>query len=154
MPKFRVRFRGGRVRGPNLADPQLKRVGTVMVAAQKDRWAHAIDADGNQAKKLSVRYAIIKQKFTHRRPVRDNKMTGLLVSNFQLRKAADNVIRAEPTTQMARAHALGSQGYVEMIGFAVSDANTVFTGINAEYGEYAKTAWIPLGNTQGAPWGG
>jgi hypothetical protein len=153
MPLFRVKVkRTGRVRGPNLADPQLRRVGTMMVAAQKGRWAHAVDADGNAAKKLSVRYAIIKQKLLHKRPVRDNKMTGLLVSNFQLRKAADGVIRAEPTTTMARKHALGSQGYVEMIGFAVSDAQTVFTGINAEFGQYAKTAWIPLGETQGAPW--
>jgi hypothetical protein len=141
----------GRVRGPNLSDPQLKVIGDLMVAEQKARWARGEDASGQPAQKLSVRYAIIKQAVLHKRPKRDNKMTGLLVQNFTLRKAANGVIRAENTTRLARAHALRANGYDQMIGFAVTDAKVVFAETQAQYGQYVNTAWIPLdrGGTSG-----
>ena len=107
--------KSGRVRGPNLSDPQLKIIGDAMVAAQKDRWAKGVDAAGQPAKKLSVKYSIIKQAFLHKRPIRDNNMTGVLVANFTLRKAADGVIRAENTTKLARAHARRSNSYDQML---------------------------------------
>ena len=136
--------KSGRVRGPNLADPQLAAIGAAMVAAQKDRWAKGVDANGQPAKKLSVRYAIIKQAVLHKRPQRDNVMTGLLKQNFTLRKAANGVIRAENTTRLARAHATRANSYDQMIGFAVTDAKVIFDGAQAEYGKYVNTAWIPL----------
>ena len=141
----------GRVRAPQLVDPQLTRIGQAMVAAQLDRWSKAVSADGVAAKKLSVRYAIIKQKFLHKPAVRDNYMTGAMVNNFALRKAKDGVIRAENSTRLARAHAQSSQKYGEMIGFAVSDIRVVVDGMKREYGEYVQKAWIPLGNTGAKP---
>jgi len=141
----------GRVRGPNLSDQALKAIGDKMVAEQKARWAKAVNADGQPAKKLSVKYAIIKQKTLHKRPVRDMWMTGATVKNFTLRKAANGVIRAENTTRLERAKALRANGYEQMIGFAVTDANVVFGEAQVQYGQYLKNAWIPLGGTTRRP---
>ena len=145
---MKTTVKSGRVRGPNLSDPQLKIIGDAMVAAQKDRWAKGVDAAGQPAKKLSVKYSIIKQAFLHKRPIRDNYLTGLLVANFTLRKAADGVIRAENTTKLARAHARRSNSYDQMIGFAVSDSKVVLTETQAQYGQWAQRAWIPVGPGQ------
>lgn len=136
--------RTGRVRPPNLSDPQLKAIGDQMVAEQKARWAKAYDANGQPAKKLSVRYAIIKQAVLHKRPARDMKMTGATIANFQLRKAADGRIRAENTKKLERQKASRANSYDQMIGFAVTDAKVIFDGAQAEYGKYVNTAWIPL----------
>jgi hypothetical protein len=140
----------GRVRGPNLSDPALKIIGEKMVAAQKARWANAIDANGQQAAKLSVRYAIIKQAVLHKRPKRDMSMTGQTIKNFTLRKAANGIIRAENTTRLERAKALRANSYDQMIGFAVSDAQVVFDETQAQYGQWVQTAWIPLDKAQTA----
>jgi hypothetical protein len=141
----------GRVRGPNLSDPALKAIGDAMVAAQKDRWSKAVDATGQPALKLSVKYAIIKQAFLHKRPVRDMRMTGKTIANFSLRRAADGRIRAENTTRLERAKALRSNSYDQMIGFAVSDAKVIFDESQAQYGQWVNKAWIPLGPTRRRP---
>ena len=134
----------GRMRGPNLSDPSLKAIGDAMVAEQKARWARAYDAGGQPALKLPVKYAIIKQSYIHKRPVRDMKMTGATIANFTLRKAAEGRIRAENTTRLERAKALRSNSYDQMIGFALTDSKVIFDGMQAQYGQYVKTAWIPL----------
>ena len=141
----------GRVRGPNLSDPQLKKIGDAMVAEQKARWARAVDASGQPAKKLSVKYAIIKQAALHKRPVRDMHMTGQTIKNFTLRKAAGGRIRAENTTRLERAKALRANSYDQMIGFAVTDAKVVFAEAQVQYGQYVNTAWIPVGPTRRRP---
>ena len=141
----------GRVRGPNLSDPQLKAIGDAMVAEQKRRWSTAVDASGQPAAKLSVRYAIIKQQYTHKRPVRDMVMTGATLKNFTLRKAAGGKIRAENTTRLERAKALRANSYDQMIGFANSDAKVVFDETQVQYGKYVQKAWIPVGPTNRRP---
>jgi hypothetical protein len=139
----------GRVRGPNLSDPQLRIVGDKMVAEQKARWSRATDATGNPAKKLSVKYAIIKQSYLHKRPVRDMVMTGKTLANFTLRKAAVGRIRAENTTRLERAKALRANSYDQMIGFALTDLKVVTDEAKAQFGNYAQSAWLPLEGTRG-----
>jgi hypothetical protein len=137
--------RTGRLRKPNLDNGPLTAIGNEMVKAQLARWAASIDAEGNKAKWLTMKYVFIKQKFTGvNRPKRDNKMTGALVKNFTLRKATAGVIRAEPTQRLTRLHAMRSQGYEEMIGFAGNDQLVVFRGAEREYGNFLKTAWVPV----------
>jgi hypothetical protein len=143
--------KSGRVRGPNLSDPQLKAIGDKMVAEQKARWARVMDAAGQPAKKLSVRYAIIKQQYTHKRAVRDMVMTGATLKNFTLRKAAAGRIRAENTTRLERQKAMRANQYDQMIGFAVTDAKVIFDEAQAQYGQYVNTAWIPVGATNRRP---
>jgi hypothetical protein len=141
----------GRVRGPNLSDPQLTVIGNKMVAAQKERWAKSFNANGQQATKLAVRYAIIKQAVLHKRPTRDMWMTGKTVANFTLRKAANGIVRAENTTRLERAKALRANGYEQMIGFALTDTKVVFDETQVQYSNYAHTAWIPLDGTNRRP---
>jgi len=143
--------RTGRVRAPKLTDPQLKLIGDRMVAEQKARWAKSVNADGQLAKKLSVKYAIIKQKLLHKRPVRDMWLTGATVKNFALRKAGDGRIRAENTTVKERAKAKWCNQIDQMIGFALTDAKVIFSQTQVEYDNYAKTAWIPVTGTNRRP---
>lgn len=143
--------RTGRVRPPNLPDAQLKAIGDQMVLAQKLRWKNGMNAGGQIAKKLSVRYAIIKQAVLHKRPERDMTLTGKTVKNFQLRKAADGKIRAENTTRYERSKALGCNSYDQMIGFSVFDTKVVFDAAKAEFGQWVNRAWIPLDNTNRRP---
>ena len=137
--------KNGRLRGPNLSDPQLKAIGDKMVAEQKARWAKSYNAQGLPAAKLSVRYAIIKQAVLHKRPKRDMVMTGRLLANFTLRRAAEGRIRAENTTRIARDHARRANSYDQMIGFALTDFKVVTDAAQAEYQNYVRTAWIPVG---------
>jgi hypothetical protein len=141
----------GRVRGPNLSDPQLRAIGDKMVAEQKARWARSMNAAGVPAKKLSVHYAIIKQKYLHKRPTRDMVMTGKTLANFSLRKAAEGRIRAENTTRLERAKALRANKYEQMIGIALTDLKVVTDESQAQYGNYVQKAWLPLEGTRRAP---
>jgi len=138
--------RTGRVKPPNLADPQLKTVGEEMVAAQKLRWSKAINAEGNVAKKLSVKYFFIKRKVRGvGRPVRDMNLTGQTIANFSLRKAAGGQIRAENSTRITRKRAMGVQGIEPMIGFAGTDQISLFKASQLQYGIYLQKAWVPIG---------
>ncbi|HZF24025.1 MAG TPA: hypothetical protein VE030_11245 [Burkholderiales bacterium] len=143
--------RTGRVRAPKLDDPQLAAIGLKMVAEQKARWARGMDAAGQTAKKLTVRYAIIKQAVLHKRPVRDMHLTGATIKNFQLRKATLGTIRAENTTRLERSKARRCQGYDQMIGFALTDTKVVFDAAQNEFGQYVNKAWIPLDGTNRRP---
>jgi len=136
----------GRVKLPMLDDPQMKAIGDVIVKEQKQRWDDGITADGIPGRKLSRRYFFIKRKFTKQvNPIRDMKMTGDTVANFSLRRASRGVIRAENTTRETRKRATTAQKYADMIGFAASDQIALFRACQAQYGEYVKKAWVPLG---------
>ena len=135
----------GLVRPARLDNGQLTRIGRLMVKAQKDRWSKAIDTDGNPAKPLSMKYLFEKKKFTHTsRPLRDMKMTGRTIENFQLRKALDKTIRAENTTRLERAKAGRAQKAGNMIGFAATDQIVVFRAANKEFGEWARKSWVKI----------
>jgi hypothetical protein len=136
--------RTGRVRMPQLDNGPLTTIGKAMVAAQLVRWSKGINAEGNPAKKLSVKYAIIKQKTLHKKAIRDMQMTGTLAKNFALRKASNGVIKAENTSRLARDHARRADQYEQMIGFAGSDQITVFNEAEKQYGKWMQTAWIPV----------
>lgn len=138
--------RAGRVKPPNLADPQLKAIGEEMVTTQKLRWSKAINAEGNTAKKLSVKYFFIKRKVRGvGRPVRDMYLSGDTVKNFSLRKAAQGQIRAENSTRVTRKRATGVQGIEPMIGFSGTDQNSLFKASQLQYGIYLQKAWVPIG---------
>jgi hypothetical protein len=135
----------GRIQVPKLDNGQMTAIGNAMVTEQKRRWAFAVNSDGIAAKKLSVKYSFEKAKYRGtRNPIRDMKMTGRTIENFQLRKAMDNTIRAENTTRLERAKATRAQMYDDMIGFAPTDQMVVFRAANAAYGEYCKKAWVQI----------
>jgi hypothetical protein len=136
----------GRIRQPKLDKGPLTAIGNVMVAAQKRRWERAYTADGQPAKKLSVRYAIMKGKYLHTaRPKRDMRLTGQTIANFQLRKAINDQIRAEPTQRKTRERARRAQQFADMIGFAGSDINAVAHESEKQYGKLLQKMWVPIG---------
>lgn len=138
--------RTGRVQAANLDRDALTFIGNVMVDSQKGRWAQGINAEGNPAKKLSVRYAIIKGKYLRTNaPKRDMVMTGGTRDNFQLRKAINGVIRAENTTREARRKAQAAQSFDEMIGLAGRDQIKIFEASKIKFGQWLRKAWIPIG---------
>lgn len=135
----------GLIRPPKLDNGQMTKIGREMVAAQLKRWSQALDVTGNPAKMLSMKYMFEKKKFTHTsRPLRDMKMTGRTIANFQLRKAIDMTIRAENTTRLERDKARRAQKAGNMIGFAPTDQITVFRAVNREYGDWATRAWVKI----------
>jgi hypothetical protein len=141
----RVRFKGGRIATPKLDNGPLTRIGNDMVAAQKKRWAFGVNSDGTAAKPLAVKYLIQKAKYTgNPNPIRDMKMTGRTLENFQLRKAMDGTIRAENTTRLERQKATQAQQWEDMIGFAPTDQIAVFRSADAEYDRWLQKAWVPL----------
>ena len=143
---FKIKTRGGRIRTPKLDNGTLTEIGNKLVLEQKQRWAKSIDSSGQTAKKLSVKYFFEKRGFMGGgSPKRDNKMTGLMVQNFALRKAIDGVIRAENTSRAGRQHARQSQGFEEMIGFAGSDVVAAMEASKKAYGQWMTKAWIPVG---------
>ena len=136
----------GRLKGPNLSDPQLKAIGDEMVKAQKERWDDGLNANGNQAKALSKKYFFEKRKYTGQTaPIRDMHMTGETVKNFGLRRASNGQIRAENSTRITRAKASRAQKAEEMIGFAGTDQIAVFRATQLQYGIHLQKAWIPIG---------
>lgn len=150
--RFNIKVRkSGKIRPAALSDPQMKAIGDRMVTDQWHRWLRGINANGQPAKKLSVRYAIIKQAVLHKRPIRDMLLTGRTIKNFSLRKAAASKIRAENTTRYERDKASGCNNYDQMIGFSVQDAKSVFDEADKQFGQYLRTAWIPLDGTNRRP---
>lgn len=136
----------GRLKKPTLDHGPLTAIGTDMVAKQKQRWAQGINADGMRAKPLSKPYLYKKAKIRRtNRPIRDLNLTGLLLSNFTLRKAINGVIRAEATSRAARKHAVSAQQGDQMIGFSGSDVKEVYEGAEKQYGILARKMWVPIG---------
>jgi len=137
----------GRMKPPNLDNAVLTAIGKEMVAEQLARWAKGINADGAPAKPLSKKYTFIKKYVTGKHvPIRDNYMTGALVHNFQLRKATDGVIRAEPTQRMTRQHSIRSDLYVQMTGFSPPETVKILKNVGEGYQKYINKGWQPTTN--------
>ena len=110
-----IRFRiavteSGYLTAPVLSPEQLKYIGDGMVAAQKNRWLHGVNAQDAPAKPLRPVSAKAKKTYGAQ-PIRNMLMTGLMQSNFSLRRADSQVIRAENTSREARKHARRSQSF-------------------------------------------
>ena len=157
--------RSVRLRGPNLDNGALTKIGEVMVATMKTRIAQGMDADGNKALPLSRSYAIFKTGYLKKnrgigtnRPIRDLSLSGVSMQNYTLRRASDNVIRADATTRMARLKLTQGQqqqrkkkgvtttlGTSQMFGWEGRTVVAVLAETKKQYGNFAKKAVIPIG---------
>lgn len=157
--------RSVRLRGPNLDNGALTKIGEVMVATIKARIAQGMDADGNKALPLSRSYAIFKTGYLKKnrgigtnRPIRDLSLSGVSMQNYTLRRAADNVIRADATTRMARLKLTEGQqqqrkkkgvtstlGVSQMFGWEGRNVADVLAETRKQYGNFVKKAVIPIG---------
>jgi hypothetical protein len=157
--------RSVRLRGPNLDNGALTKIGEVMVSTIKARIAQGLDADGNKALPLSRSYAIFKAGYLKKnrgigtnRPIRDLSLSGESLQNYTLRRAADNVIRADATTRMARLKLTQGQqqqrkkkgvtstlGTSQMFGWEGRNVADVLAETRKQYGDLVKKAVIPIG---------
>jgi hypothetical protein len=138
--------RSGRLKPPVFTDYELARIGKIVVQNQKARWAMGINANGMKAKPLNRRYYFVKKAFRHiPDPIRDNEMTGDLKQNFQLRKAGNMTIRAQPSARLPRQKALRAEQYEEMIGFSPPEIAIVGAEFAALTVKYSKAAWQAMG---------
>ena len=166
MAKVKVTVkRSVRLRGPNLDNGALTKIGEVMVSTIKARIAQGLDADGNKALPLSRSYAIFKAGYLKKnrgigtnRPIRDLSLSGESLQNYTLRRAADNVIRADATTRMARLKLTQGQqqqrkkkgvtstlGTSQMFGWEGRNVADVLDETRKQYGDLVKKAVIPIG---------
>jgi hypothetical protein len=166
MAKVKISVkRSVRLRGPNLDNGALTKIGEVMVSTIKARIAQGLDADGNKALPLSRSYAIFKAGYLKRnrgigtnRPIRDLSLSGVSMQNYTLRRAADNVIRADATTRMARLKLTQGQqqqrkkkgitstlGTSQMFGWEGRNVADVLDETRKQYRDLVKKAVIPIG---------
>lgn len=166
MAKLNIKVkRSVRLRGPNLDNGALTKIGEVMVATIKARIAQGRDADGNKALPLSRSYAIFKTAYLKKnrgigtnRPIRDLSLSGVSMQNYTLRRAADNVIRADATTRMARMKLTQAQqqqrkkkgatttlGTSQMFGWEGRNVADVLAEARKQYGNFVRRAVIPIG---------
>jgi len=137
--------KSGHIKKPKLDNGQMTRIGKDMVSKQLARWAAHKNASGNEAKPLGRKYVFIKKRIRGGgTQYRDNHLSGVLIENFLLRKAIGNEIRAENTSRIGREHARGADKYEHMIGFSGPEQSAVLKNAQNEYGQYLKSAWIPL----------
>ena len=90
----------------NVRQKEMFKLGTVAVAAVKDRLAHARNSHDGAAKPLTKRYAIQKNRMlsrggfrrtgrgSGRKNVRDLRLSGDMLRNFTVRTVRDNSVRA------------------------------------------------------------
>lgn len=136
----------GFFRPPKLDNGVLTHMGNDIVAQQKMRWSLGRNTSDAPAKPLSKPYLFRKAKIRRtNRPKRDLHLSGLLLSNFTLRKAMNGVIRAEPTSRVARTHALSANEKDQMVGFAGSDLKNVYDDAEKAFGSLAKKLWYQIG---------
>src|SRR5579885_2112179 len=101
----------------NVRQHQMFKIGTVGVAAVKNRLASALGPQDEPAKPLTKRYAIYKTKLG--RGNRRNLMfTGDLLRNFQVRTVSENRAKASLSTRKDRIKAWANQKREEWMAFS------------------------------------
>ena len=102
----------------------MLKIGTVGVAAVKNRLAAALGPDDNPAKPLTKRYAITKSRLGlgNRRTL---SFTGDMLRNFQVRTVTDNMARANNSTRMDRLKAWINQKIQPWVVFSPKNKTAV-----------------------------
>ena len=138
------KVKSGRFKKPVLDNHALTMMGNGLVTQQKKRWESSLNVSDQNSRPLAKKYMFIKAKIRRtNRPKRDLHLSGLLLSNFTLRKAVNGTIRAEATSRAARDHANSANEKDQMIGFAGSDIKRAMDEANAAFGSLCKSLWYP-----------
>jgi len=103
MPSVRIWFRKQlRVDHLNFRQFQMLKLGTVGLAAVKNRLAAGLGPSDAPAKPLTKRYAIYKAKRLRRRAVRDLSLTGSMLGNLSVRTVSERAAKAALTSRKER----------------------------------------------------
>jgi hypothetical protein len=88
---------------------QMLKLGTVGLAAVKNRLASARGPTDASAKPLTKRYAIFKSKRLRRRAVRDLSLTGSMLRNLSVRTVSEKAAKASLTSRRDRIKGLANE---------------------------------------------
>ena len=103
MPSVRIWFRKQlRVDHLNFRQLEMLKLGTVGLAAVKNRLAAGLGPTDGPAKPLTKRYAIYKSKRLRRRAVRDLSLTGSMLGNLSVRTVSERAAKAALTSRKER----------------------------------------------------
>jgi len=103
VPSVRIWFRRQlRVDHLNFRQLEMLKLGTVGLAAVKNRLAAGLGPTDGPAKPLTKRYAIYKSKRLRRRAVRDLSLTGSMLGNLSVRTVSERAAKAALTSRKER----------------------------------------------------
>jgi hypothetical protein len=103
VPSVRIWFRKQlRVDHLNFRQLEMLKLGTVGLAAVKNRLAAGLGPTDGPAKPLTKRYAIYKSKRLRRRAVRDLSLTGSMLGNLSVRTVSERAAKAALTSRKER----------------------------------------------------
>lgn len=88
-----------------LDQQKMYKIGMIAVGTVKDRVKAGVNDQDAASKPLATRYAILKQKTLHKRPIRDLSLTGAMLDNFTVRTVSDHSAYANLTTNDLRTRA-------------------------------------------------
>jgi hypothetical protein len=109
MRSVRIWFRKQlRVDHLNFRQFQMLKLGTVGLAAVKNRLAAALGPSDAPARPLTKRYAIYKAKRLRRRAVRDLSLTGSMLGNLSVRTVSERAAKAALTSRKERIKGLAN----------------------------------------------
>jgi hypothetical protein len=109
MPSVRIWFRKQlRVDHLNFRQFEMLKLGTVGLAAVKNRLAAGLGPTDAPAKPLTKRYAIYKSKRLRRRAVRDLTLTGSMLGNLSVRTVSERAAKAALTSRKERIKGLAN----------------------------------------------
>lgn len=110
MPSVRIWFRKQlRVDHLNFRQFQMLKLGTVGLAAVKNRLAAGLGRSDAPAKPLTKRYAIYKAKRLRRRAVRDLSFTGSMLRNLSVRTVSEKAAKSSLTSRKDRIKGLANE---------------------------------------------
>jgi hypothetical protein len=93
----------------NFRQFQMLKVGTVGLAAVKNRLAAGLGQSDAPARPLTKRYAIFKSKRLRRRAVRDLSLTGSMLRNLSVRTVSEKAAKASLTSRKDRIKGLANE---------------------------------------------
>jgi hypothetical protein len=109
MPSVRIWFRKQlRVDHLNFRQFEMLKLGTVGLAAVKNRLAAGLGPTDAPAKPLTKRYAIYKSRRLRRRAVRDLTLTGSMLGNLSVRTVSERAAKAALTSRKERIKGLAN----------------------------------------------
>jgi len=88
---------------------QMLKLGTVGLAAVKNRLATARGPTDAPAKPLTKRYAIYKSRVLRRRAIRDLSLTGSMLRNLSVRTVSEKAAKASLTSRKDRIKGLANE---------------------------------------------
>ena len=125
----------------NFRQHQLFKIGTVGVAAVKNRLQAPLGPEDQPAKPLTKRYAIRKTKLGKGNR-RNLNFTGDMLRNLQVRTASEKAAKASLTSRKDRIKAWANQKIEQWLVFSPKNKSAVVDAARRVMTEAAKRLWV------------